>query len=126
MNAQWPPKRLAGALGAAFASSLLLGVLEAEDSPTLNAELVEKGRASYAMFCQACHGPEDPTIDSPSNLFDLKWHHGDGSVENIEKSIRDGIVEKGMPAWGQMISDEEINALLQYLNSFQTKETASK
>ncbi len=85
---------------------------------------IEKGKQTYAMFCQACHGPEDPSIDSPSNLFDKKWYHGEGR-SGVEKSIREGILEKGMPGWGPMIPSEDIDAILDYLFSFQTTETST-
>lgn len=101
----------------------------AEDEKTVeafafSADQVEAGRSAYAMFCLACHGAEDAGIDSPSNLFDGTWHHGD-SASAVERSIREGIPEKGMPGWGQMISDQEINALLAYLLSFKTKKISN-
>ena len=125
MNAPWLPSQLKRAAGSAFIVSSLVASLSASDEPSNKAELIEKGRASYGMFCQACHGPEDPSVDSPSNLFDQKWYHGTGSSDAIEKTIREGIFEKGMPAWGQMISDEEIDSLIHYLTSFQTTEKNS-
>lgn len=90
-----------------------------------SAASVEKGKTSYGMFCQACHGPEDTTIDSPSNLFDTKWYNSDGP-HGIEKTIREGIAEKGMPAWGQMISDEEISSIIAYLLSFQNPDASKE
>lgn len=99
--------------------------MAAEESAPDNSALVEKGRASYSMFCQACHGPEDPSIESPSNLFDNKWYHSVGTPETVEKTIKDGILEKGMPGWGQMISQEEIDGLTAYLLSFQNTDNAS-
>ncbi|EDY81625.1 hypothetical protein VDG1235_1243 [Verrucomicrobiia bacterium DG1235] len=74
------------------------------------------------MFCQACHGAEDAGIDSPSNLFDPKWYYG-GSRSGIELTIRNGIIDKGMPAWGEMIPEEDINALVDYIISFQKSES---
>lgn len=90
------------------------------EASAFSADQVEAGRRAYAMFCLACHGAEDAGVDSPSNLFDGTWHHGD-SASAIERSIREGISEKGMPGWGQMISDQEINAVLAYLLSYQSK-----
>lgn len=87
-------------------------------APKLDPESVKQGKKAYEMYCLACHGPEGTSIDSPSNLFDPKWHHGDGR-DGIELSIRKGIMEKGMPGWEAMISPEEINALVDYLLSFQ-------
>ncbi|MBK1876953.1 c-type cytochrome [Pelagicoccus mobilis] len=89
----------------------------------LNPESVKKGKQNYDMFCLSCHGPEDVGIDSPSNLFDSKWHHGAGR-SGIELTIRNGIMEKGMPGWGAMIPAEDITALVDYLISFE-KQNAS-
>lgn len=80
---------------------------------------VIEGREAYNAFCLACHGPEGIDIDSPSNLFDDKWYQHSGP-SGIEKSIREGVIEKGMPAWGEMIPGEQIDALTAYLLSFQT------
>lgn len=85
---------------------------------SLDPASVQKGKQAYDMFCLACHGAEDTSIDSPSNLFDRNWYHGSGR-EGIEKSIRIGIMEKGMPGWGEMIPAEDITALVDYLLSFQ-------
>ncbi len=79
---------------------------------------VAKGKQNYEMFCLACHGAEDTTIDSPSNLFDSKWYHGSGR-SGIENTIKSGISEKGMPGWEAMIPSEDISALVDYLISFQ-------
>lgn len=88
------------------------------EAKELDPASVEKGKQTYAMFCLACHGAEDAGIDSPSNLFDSKWYHGEGR-EGISKSIRKGILEKGMPGWEQMIPEEDITAVIDYLVSFQ-------
>lgn len=91
----------------------------AEDS-----EKIGYGREIYAAYCLACHGAEDIDIDSPSNLFDGKWHHASDPA-GIEKSIREGVMEKGMPAWGQMIPDQDIEAVIAYLLSFQLADIES-
>lgn len=85
---------------------------------------VQKGKQNYDMFCLACHGAEDTTIDSPSNLFDHKWFHGSGR-EEIKLTIQNGIMEKGMPGWGAMIPAEDITALVDYLISFQKPNTST-
>ncbi|MDQ8182398.1 cytochrome c [Pelagicoccus sp. SDUM812005] len=116
---------IAGAcLAASFGFSSACANPPADAPVQLDPASVEKGKQTYAMFCQACHGPEDPSIDSPSNLFDKKWFHGSGR-DGVEKTIRDGIVDKGMPGWGPMIPSEDIDALLDYLFSFQTTETST-
>lgn len=83
-----------------------------------NPQTVDEGREYYTAYCMACHGPEGVEVDSPSNLFDKKWYHRAGP-SGIEESIRKGVMEKGMPAWGEMIPDDQIQSLIAYLLSFQ-------
>ena len=82
-----------------------------------------KGLEIYSMYCAACHGATDSGIDSPSNLFDRNWYHG-GERAEIEKTIRKGVMEKGMPAWAQMIPDEEIQSVIAYLITFQKSDNS--
>ena len=91
---------------------------EALRSLARNPETVSKGKEYYTGYCLACHGPEGVDVDAPSNLFDEKWYHG-AKPSAIERAIRQGVMEKGMPAWGQMIPDEQIESLIAYLLSFQ-------
>ncbi len=93
-------------------------VKAASDKTSLDPASVAKGKQNYEMFCLACHGAEDASIDSPSNLFDSKWYHGSGR-SGIENTIKSGISEKGMPGWEAMIPSEDISALVDYLISFQ-------
>lgn len=84
----------------------------------IDAKAIEAGKQVYISFCLACHGDEDTQIDSPSNLFDNKWYQ-DSGFSSIEKTIREGVIEKGMPGWGQMIPDQDIESVIAYLASFQ-------
>lgn len=84
----------------------------------LDATAVAAGRETYAAFCLACHGAEGNNVDSPSNLFDKTWYHG-SSPSAIDRSTREGILEKGMPPWGQMLPPSDLQNVLAYLLSFQ-------
>lgn len=84
----------------------------------LDPAIVAVGKDNYANFCLACHGPENTTIDSPSNLFNGKWHHG-GTPTALERSILVGYLELGMPGWGEILPPEDTTALTAYLLSFQ-------
>lgn len=87
---------------------------------SVDAEVVAKGREMYQAFCMACHGAEDVSIDSVSNLFDQKWYRG-GTPKEIESSIRNGYLDTGMPPWGEMIPAEDLESIVAYLLSFQAK-----
>lgn len=80
--------------------------------------IVALGKENYVNFCQACHGAEGNNIDSPSNLFDAKWLHG-GRPAEIEWTVLKGVLEKGMPGWGEILAPEDTTALTAYLLTFQ-------
>jgi len=84
-----------------------------------DSETVATGKTTYAAYCAACHGAEGLNVDSPSNLFDQKWYH-ESSPSGIEAMVNQGVLEKGMPPWAQMISKNEIESVVAYLISFQT------
>lgn len=81
-------------------------------------EIVKVGKEIYAGLCKACHGEEGVQVDAPSNLFDANWHHGSKPSE-IEGVVLRGILEKGMPAWGEVLPAEDIAATVAYLLSLQ-------
>jgi cytochrome c oxidase cbb3-type subunit 3 len=82
------------------------------------AEVVSVGKEIYAGLCKACHGEENVQGESPSNLFDTKWFHG-GKPTDIERIIALGLLEKGMPAWGEVLPAEDVAAVVAYLLSVQ-------
>lgn len=67
----------------------------------------------YAEHCASCHGPNLEGGQTGS-LLDDQWLHG-GDDESIARSIRDGFVTNGMPAWGGVFSDAEIRAMVVFI-----------
>jgi cytochrome c oxidase cbb3-type subunit III len=74
------------------------------------------GAVAYAGKCAVCHGQELQGQIGP-NLVDNFWIHGRATRTDIVKSIREGIVEKGMPAWGAVVSQDELYALAAFIIS---------
>ncbi len=80
------------------------------------------GATVYASRCQLCHGPtghgDGPAAASlnphPRNHTDGSYMNGRTDAQLLEV-IRNG---KGpMPAWGTVLSDEEIKAVLKHVRS---------
>lgn len=67
--------------------------------------VIALGAEVYKKTCAACHGVDGEGRVGPSFL-DGEWRY-DGSDEGIVESIRDGR-PGGMPAWGSVISEEEL------------------
>jgi aldose sugar dehydrogenase len=68
------------------------------------------GAADYAQFCAGCHGP-NLTGGSASSLVDREWIYG-GDNESILASIRNGRPDTAMIAFGELLSEEQIEQLL--------------
>lgn len=81
-----------------------------------NPQGLDIGKAVFISRCAACHGQLAEGGIGP-NLVDNYWLHGDGSVKAIAKVTAEGVTEKGMPAWGQMMSQKEVIATSYYIAS---------
>lgn len=101
-----------------------------------NAALVAKGGAVYAKQCASCHGanlqgqfnwrqrlPNGRMPAPPHDESGHTWHHPDAVLFGITK---EGLVPgkygppgyvSDMPAFGGVLSDEEIRAVLSFIQS---------
>jgi cytochrome c oxidase cbb3-type subunit 3 len=63
----------------------------------------------------ACHGPNAGGTVGP-NLTDKFWIHG-GSAMDIHRTVDEGVVEKGMLAWGRQIGPTKVQQVVAYVLS---------
>jgi len=76
-----------------------------------------KGRSTrdlYIQLCASCHGNNLEGRDKVASLIDGKWING-GSKGDIRKTIMQGIVTKGMPAWQGVLTPAEIEGIADYI-----------
>lgn len=92
------------------AGFLLIFVGSLTCSSTVNAS-VER---TYLQYCASCHGTE---LDGGlgGSLIDGKWQSGSSSTESLAAAIREGQIENGMPAFGTVLSSDDIHALVIYI-----------
>lgn len=67
----------------------------------------------YTMHCANCHGANLEGGQADSMLND-HWLHG-GDDASLARSIRDGLPESGMAAFGGVLSDAEIRAMVVFI-----------
>ena len=77
---------------------------------------IKEGNKIFATRCVVCHGNQGEGSIGP-NLTDRYWIHGKGSLVDIAKLIKEGVNDKGMPAWGGLLKDEEIYEVTSYVKS---------
>jgi len=88
------------------------------------AQWIQKGQPIYAEKCASCHAADGGGLIGP-NLTDSSWINGKGTLEDIYKVIDKGVPEKGMLAWGTLMSNDDIAAAANYVLSLKGKPTAS-
>lgn len=89
-----------------------------------DAALIEKGKVTFLGNCVACHRNDGGGNTIGPNLTDNYWLHG-GGIKNIFTTIKTGVVEKGMPAWGKAMSPQEVRNVAFYIMSLQGSNPAN-
>ena len=86
-------------------------------SADADAKLATQGQTVFADNCASCHGDDamgDRELGAP-NLADAIWLYG-GDREALEYSVRNARFGV-MPAWGQRLSDADVQAVAVYVHS---------
>jgi cytochrome c oxidase cbb3-type subunit 3 len=76
---------------------------------------MENAKKIYLDNCAACHGRAGEGGVGP-NMADEYWLHG-GSLQDVFKSIKYGWPDKGMKAWNEDLSPNQIALLSSYIRS---------
>ena len=141
MNKPLPRKAgLLVALALGLGGAAGLAVLAQEDTPSVEflgkpveAGTLRLGEEVYAATCASCHGASlegqpdwKRRLDNgrmpapPHDASGHTWHHADQDLVTITRDGLAAIVpgyESDMPAFGGLLSDEEIRAVLAYIKS---------
>jgi len=80
---------------------------------TRDSHEISEGKKVFVKNCVPCHGPDGGGVIGP-NLTDDAWIHG-GRIEEINATITNGVLAKGMPQWGKMLKQEEIDEVTTYV-----------
>jgi mono/diheme cytochrome c family protein len=97
-------------------------------------KVLAKGRAIYAQYCARCHGanlegqqnwqtplPSGRLPAPPHDATGHTWHHSDRMLFEITKrgtaAVVGGGYESDMPAFEGVLTDEQIHAVLAFIES---------
>lgn len=92
--------------GAAFGEQQLLALVS-------NETVLAEGKKIYGTSCAACHLDQGQGLVGP-NLTDDYWLHG-GTLVDIQNVIINGVPEKGMVPWKDILSAEQIRAVTAFV-----------
>lgn len=101
--------RAARAATEVVSEELLAGLLGTPDA-------VSAGAAVFEKNCVTCHSEKGQGLIGP-NLTDDHWIHGEGKLMDIYKTVNEGVVEKGMIAWGNTLPPAELRQVVAYVGS---------
>ncbi|MFP4598208.1 MAG: cbb3-type cytochrome c oxidase N-terminal domain-containing protein [Persicimonas sp.] len=83
---------------------------------------VDQGAQVYSTNCASCHGQNGEGLIGP-NLTDEYWIHG-GSLPDVYSVVKGGVTENGMPAWEGPLSQDEMVAVVAYVDSIRGSDPA--
>ncbi len=78
---------------------------------------IENGQNLYIQMCAVCHKPDGGGSVGP-NLTDEYWLHG-GTINDIFKTIKYGVPEKGMISWEAQLKPDQMQDLSSFILTLQ-------
>ncbi|MDH5747851.1 MAG: cytochrome c [Rhodospirillales bacterium] len=109
------------------------GVPSPEEQAQAEVRMAAKGKQIYADNCASCHGdklqgeavdwkqkkPDGTLFAPPHDATGHTWHHPDGILFKITKNGGQAAAPPGfksnMPPFGEILSDDEIRAVLTFI-----------
>jgi cytochrome c oxidase cbb3-type subunit 3 len=77
--------------------------------------MLADGKAIFMLNCKPCHGEHAQGVVGP-NLTDDYWLHGN-KINDLFKTIKYGVLAKGMPTWEKILSPKQIADVANYVKS---------
>jgi cytochrome c oxidase cbb3-type subunit 3 len=87
------------------------------------ASTITAGKSIFTANCVACHGDKAQGVVGP-NLTDEFWLHG-GKINNVFKTIKYGVPDKGMISWEKTLSPKQIAEVSNYIFSLKGSNPAN-
>ena len=86
---------------------------------TRDENLIANGKKVFmSNNCGSCHRNDGGGNAIGPNLTDPYWVHG-GSLKEVFLTIKTGVIEKGMPAWGKVMSPSDVRDVAFFVMSLQ-------
>lgn len=80
-------------------------------------EEIPEGQRLYGQFCGQCHGAQLQGGSAKGFLSGV-WNHGDG---NQFRNVKHGITQEGMPAFENILTDDQIRSVVNYIRDEEKK-----
>ncbi len=101
----------------AYLAKVAAGVNETNVVALTDAGKIAEGEQIFTTYCVACHGAEGQGGIGP-NMTDEYWLHG-GDIKDVFKTIKYGVIDKGMTPWQEMLKPQEMQAVASFILTLQ-------
>ncbi len=85
---------------------------------------VDAGQEIFTKYCVACHLDQGQGSIGP-NLTDRYWIHG-GKPMQMYNTVTNGVLEKGMAAWGRQLGPSRVASVVAYLLTLRNTDIPGK
>ncbi|UQR63025.1 transporter substrate-binding domain-containing protein [Bradyrhizobium sp. C-145] len=80
---------------------------------------IEEGREVFNSTCAHCHGTNAVQGERRIDLRRLQLRYGENARSTFWTTVHEGRPSKGMPAWKDVLTDEDFNNIYAYLTTVQ-------
>jgi mono/diheme cytochrome c family protein len=84
-------------------------------------DLVDEGRGLFNQYCSHCHGPNAIQGERPRDLRRLKLRYGREAPKVYYETVNRGRLDKGMPVWRDVLTEDVLWRIFTYLQTVQTE-----
>ncbi len=86
-----------------------------------NADVAQEGKSLFNQYCSHCHGPDAVQGERPRDLRRLQIRYRDDAIVVFYTTINNGRMDKGMPVWKGVLTEEVMWKIFTFLSSIQTE-----
>ena len=84
------------------------------------ADVVDEGRSLFNQYCAHCHGTNAYQGERPRDLRRLSLRYGRDAPRVFYETATTGKLDKGMPVWKTVLSDDALWQIFTFLETVQT------
>jgi polar amino acid transport system substrate-binding protein len=84
------------------------------------ADVIDEGRGLFNQYCAHCHGTNAYQGERPRDLRRLSLRYGPQAPRVFYETTTNGKLDKGMPVWKTVLSDDALWQIFTFLETVQT------
>ena len=83
-------------------------------------DVIDEGRGLFNQYCAHCHGTNAFQGERPRDLRRLHLRYGGDAARVFWETVTKGKLDKGMPIWKTVLSDDALWQIFTFLETVQT------